>query len=60
MILFSGGNIFITLSYLFSGLLILALIVHTIWRGQNVKKKIAELTRQQNLDASAKTREETV
>ena len=47
--LFSDGNIYITLSYLITGVLFLALIAHTVWRGRDAKRKIADLTRQQGL-----------
>lgn len=60
MMLFAGGNIFITLSYLISGMLIVLLIAHTVWRGQTAKRKIADLTRQQNGTAPPDDNEESL
>ena len=60
MTLFSGGTIFITLSYLISALLIFTLILHTVWRGRSAKKKIADLTGQQNAVSATGVREEHI
>lgn len=54
--LFSDGAGFITLSYLFSALLIFGLIGQTIFRARATKKQIEELSRQ--FDSLQKSKQE--